>query len=79
MAKPTRTPAWAGNMQKLGPGIYMHGTELHVSEAEICEHLGVRYTRASSKLVEKFITEIMAELAPDAKVATLDHGGQTNG
>jgi len=59
------TPAWAKNMRKLGPGVYATKDRvIHVSEAEICAHLGVPYTRAHSKIIEQAVRAVVEQDCP---------------
>jgi hypothetical protein len=73
---PTQTPSWAKNMQKLGPGVYLHKESLHISEAEICQHLGIKYSRENSKLIEQFSTKILRDKYPGIKVEVENHAGR---
>lgn len=44
----TTTPRWAKGMRKIGPGIYAdRGGNIHISQAEVCQHFGVPPTQAN--------------------------------
>jgi hypothetical protein len=73
---PTKTPSWAKDMEKLGPGVYLHNGALHVSEAEICQYLRIRYTRANISLIEKAAEKIISEKYPNTKIIVKEHARQ---
>lgn len=67
MGNPTRTPAWAKGMEKLGPGIYADKEKaLHICEYEVCAHFGVPYTEANAKIVVQATMDALRkqDLAP---------------
>jgi len=69
----TRTPKWAKGMRKLMPGVYEDAShQLHVSEAEICEHFGVPYTKENSAVIEETVEaalrEVFGKVPPITKV-----------
>jgi hypothetical protein len=69
----TRTPSWAKDMQKLGPGVYLHNKSIHVSESEICQYLGIRNRQSSSKLIESMVRKILEEKYPNTKFEVQEH------
>jgi hypothetical protein len=51
-------PAWSIGMKQLGPGCYVDAENvLHISELEICDHLGIAYTAANSAVIELAASE----------------------
>lgn len=63
------TPKWAVGMQKLGPGIYFKEDtkQIHVSEAELCEHFGVPYTPENVKIIEEAVREAFPGIATEVQ------------
>lgn len=63
MPHPTRTPAWAVGMRKIGPGVYVDSARaLHISEREICDHFDVPYSPENSKVIEEVAQEVIREM-----------------
>jgi hypothetical protein len=59
-------PKWAKGMQKVGPGIYVRGRELHVSHEEIAAHLGMPLTADTRALIERCAIDAVREAFPDS-------------
>lgn len=73
----THTPAWAKGMQKIGPGIYIDGSSFHVSEKEICEHMGVPYTEENARIIEEVVPQAIREVFGECPPGQIDRHGET--
>ncbi len=67
----THAPRWAVGMEKLAPGIYVRGIELHISEEEICEYSGVPCTEENQAAARRVVLEVLRELWPAIPVTVL--------
>jgi hypothetical protein len=66
---PTRTPKWAVGMQKLFPGFYVDSANaLHISDAEICEHIGVSVTPENCRIAREGALQACREAYPDVVI-----------
>jgi hypothetical protein len=59
-------------MEKHGPGVYSEadGKTLHISEFELCEALGLPYTRENAEMVEAAAKEAIREHYPNTRTET---------
>lgn len=55
-------------MRKLGPGVYSKEGQIHISEAEICEHFGVPYTANNARTLEAAIKDVLKAQGVDVPI-----------
>jgi len=61
-------PSWAVGMERIGPGVYLDKeNSLHVYVPELCEALGVPYTRDNAERMEAIARAAIEEQFPNIK------------
>ena len=64
----TRTPAWAKGMQKLMPGVYARGRQLHLCLPELCEFAGCEYNEHNVEKLSAAARKVFRQIEAEAPV-----------